>query len=128
MNARLSPSAPANAPPPVAPPPQEFPSLITPLLTERDQYMAFMLRRLASRAHTVVAIVGAGHLQGIRHGGGRLPLPCACCYCRCRVRSPAAAAAASPAPPPPVPRPTDRPALLLRPLPACPQGAVGPAD
>ncbi|KAI3429519.1 hypothetical protein D9Q98_005608 [Chlorella vulgaris] len=45
---------------------KEFPSLILPLLTERDQYMTFMLRKLASRAHTVVAVVGAGHLQGIR--------------------------------------------------------------
>ncbi|EFN60022.1 hypothetical protein CHLNCDRAFT_59535 [Chlorella variabilis] len=45
---------------------KEFPSLIRPLLTERDQFMTFMLRKLAPRAHTVVAIVGAGHLQGIR--------------------------------------------------------------
>lgn len=45
---------------------QEFPSLLHPLITERDQYMAFMLRRLASRAQAVVAVVGAGHLQGIR--------------------------------------------------------------
>ncbi|KAL4427745.1 hypothetical protein ABPG75_001834 [Micractinium tetrahymenae] len=45
---------------------KEFPSLLHPLITERDQYMAFMLRKLASRAHTVVAVVGAGHLQGIR--------------------------------------------------------------
>lgn len=51
-------------------PSQEFPSLILPLLTERDQYMTFMLRKLASRAHTVVAVVGAGHLQGIRWGPG----------------------------------------------------------
>ena len=28
--------------------------------------MTFMLRKLAARAHTVVAVVGAGHLQGIR--------------------------------------------------------------
>lgn len=48
------------------PPPQDFPGLIRPLLVERDQYMAFMLRKLAARAHTVVAVVGAGHLQGIR--------------------------------------------------------------
>ncbi len=45
---------------------QDFPGLIRPLLVERDQYMAFMLRKLSSRAHTVVAVVGAGHLQGIR--------------------------------------------------------------
>ena len=48
------------------PPQQEFPSLLHPLITERDQFMAFMLRKLAARAQTVVAIVGAGHLQGIR--------------------------------------------------------------
>ncbi|PSC74860.1 traB domain-containing -like [Micractinium conductrix] len=45
---------------------KEFPSLLHPLITERDQFMAFMLRKLAARAQTVVAIVGAGHLQGIR--------------------------------------------------------------
>ncbi|KAI7842710.1 hypothetical protein COHA_003641 [Chlorella ohadii] len=45
---------------------KDFPGLIRPLLVERDQYMAFMLRKLSSRAHTVVAVVGAGHLQGIR--------------------------------------------------------------
>ncbi len=53
---------------PAPPAPQEFPSLLHPLITERDQYMAFMLRRLASRAQAVVAVVGAGHLQGIRWG------------------------------------------------------------
>jgi hypothetical protein len=48
---------------------QEFPSLIKPLLTERDQFMTFMLRKLAGRADVVVAVVGAGHLQGIRCAG-----------------------------------------------------------
>ncbi len=56
-----------SAPPfPMPPCFQEFPSLVKPLLTERDQYMTFMLRKLAPRAQTVVAVVGAGHLQGIR--------------------------------------------------------------
>ena len=30
--------------------------------------MAFMLRKLSARARTVVAVVGAGHLSGIRCG------------------------------------------------------------
>ncbi len=34
--------------------------------------MTFMLRKLATHAHTVVAVVGAGHLAGIRWV---LPLP-----------------------------------------------------
>lgn len=58
--------SPPPSPPPCLPRPQEFPSLLHPLITERDQFMAFMLRKLASRAQTVVAVVGAGHLQGIR--------------------------------------------------------------
>eukprot|EP00887_Chlorella_sp_A99_P003169 scaffold9.g3169.t1 len=45
---------------------KEFPSLLEPLIVERDQYMTFILRRLSARAHRVVAIVGAGHLPGIR--------------------------------------------------------------
>ena len=67
--ARLPACLPACLPAPACPGPpqaQEFPSLIKPLLTERDQFMTFMLRKLAGRADTVVAVVGAGHLQGIR--------------------------------------------------------------
>lgn len=45
---------------------REFPSLLGPLLTERDQFMTFMLKRLGRQAHTVVGVVGAGHLEGIR--------------------------------------------------------------
>ena len=45
---------------------REFPSLLGPLLTERDQYMTYILRRIASQGHTVVGVVGAGHLEGIR--------------------------------------------------------------
>eukprot|EP00890_Picochlorum_soloecismus_P002791 jgi/Picsp_1/3512/NSC_06350-R1_protein len=45
---------------------KEFPSIVLPLLTERDQFMVHVMRRLASRSSRVVAIVGAGHLKGIR--------------------------------------------------------------
>lgn len=44
---------------------KEFPSLIQPLLTERDKYMAHVLRCLSPKARIVVAVVGAGHLEGI---------------------------------------------------------------
>lgn len=44
---------------------QKIPSLIAPLLTERDMFMVHIMRQLASRARTVVAVVGAGHLPGI---------------------------------------------------------------
>lgn len=44
-----------------------FPGLVRPLLTERDLYMTCVLRRLAAHATTVVAVVGAGHLPGIRY-------------------------------------------------------------
>lgn len=45
---------------------RQFPALILPLLTERDQFMVHIMRRLAGRARRVVAVVGAGHLPGIR--------------------------------------------------------------
>lgn len=45
---------------------RDFPSLLGPLLTERDQYMTYILRRIADQGRTVVGIVGAGHLEGIR--------------------------------------------------------------
>jgi len=45
---------------------KEFPSLMGPLLTERDEFMVHVMRRLSSRARRVVAVVGAGHLEGIR--------------------------------------------------------------
>ena len=58
-----------DAPPPPAP--QEFPGLVRPLLHERDEYLAYMLRKLPAHGCTVVvAVVGAGHLQGIRWVGG----------------------------------------------------------
>jgi pheromone shutdown protein TraB len=45
---------------------KSFPSLLPPLLEERDAYMVWMLRGLAGKAKRVVAVVGAGHLPGIR--------------------------------------------------------------
>ena len=43
-----------------------FPALLRPLLEERDEYMVFILRRLAlSRVRRVVAVVGAGHVPGM---------------------------------------------------------------
>ncbi|EIE24219.1 TraB-domain-containing protein [Coccomyxa subellipsoidea C-169] len=45
---------------------EEFPELMRPLIQERDEYMVFLLRALASRASKVVAVVGAGHLPGMR--------------------------------------------------------------
>ena len=45
---------------------KEFPTLIGPLLFERDQYMVHVLRQLSSRGESVVAVVGAGHLEGIQ--------------------------------------------------------------
>lgn len=44
-----------------------YPGIMRPLLTERDEYMAFMLKDLEHRGYTrVVAVLGAGHLPGIR--------------------------------------------------------------
>lgn len=43
---------------------EEFPMVKGPLIDERDQYMAQKLRDLEGR--TVVAVVGAGHVPGIR--------------------------------------------------------------
>jgi pheromone shutdown protein TraB len=50
---------------------KEFPSLIMPLLTERDLFMVHIMRKLAGRARSVVAVVGAGHLAGIRENWER---------------------------------------------------------
>eukprot|EP00891_Asterochloris_glomerata_P007507 jgi/Astpho2/7507/Aster-x1441 len=44
----------------------DYPSLVGPFLSERDQYMVCTLRMLASRATRIVAVVGAGHLPGIK--------------------------------------------------------------
>ncbi|ESQ51892.1 hypothetical protein EUTSA_v10017883mg [Eutrema salsugineum] len=45
---------------------KEFPSLMETLVHERDKYMASMLLRVASEHSSVVAVVGRGHLQGIK--------------------------------------------------------------
>jgi pheromone shutdown protein TraB len=45
---------------------KDFPSLLGPLITERDQYMTYIMQRLAGKATKVVAVVGAGHLEGIK--------------------------------------------------------------
>ncbi|KAJ4891467.1 TraB family protein [Raphanus sativus] len=45
---------------------KEFPSLMDTLVHERDKYMACMLSRVASEHGSVVAVVGRGHLQGIK--------------------------------------------------------------
>lgn len=43
-----------------------YPGISKPLITERDLYMTHILRRIAGSADTVVGVVGAGHLEGIR--------------------------------------------------------------
>ncbi|KAH7533033.1 hypothetical protein FEM48_Zijuj04G0086600 [Ziziphus jujuba var. spinosa] len=45
---------------------KEFPTLMETLVHERDQYMSSTLLRIASEHGSVVAVVGKGHLQGIR--------------------------------------------------------------
>ncbi|KAJ0261975.1 hypothetical protein HA466_0049910 [Hirschfeldia incana] len=45
---------------------KEFPSLMDTLVHERDKYMSCMLSRVASEHSSVVAVVGRGHLQGIK--------------------------------------------------------------
>ncbi|CAN8247702.1 unnamed protein product [Cochlearia groenlandica] len=45
---------------------KEFPSLMDTLVHERDKYMACMLKRVACDHSSVVAVVGRGHLQGIK--------------------------------------------------------------
>ncbi|KFK42865.1 hypothetical protein AALP_AA1G049100 [Arabis alpina] len=45
---------------------KEFPSLMDTLVHERDQYMASSLLRVASEHSSVVAVIGRGHIQGIK--------------------------------------------------------------
>lgn len=45
---------------------QTFPTLAKHLIDERDLYMVCTMRQLAGMASTIVAVVGAGHLPGIR--------------------------------------------------------------
>jgi pheromone shutdown protein TraB len=46
----------------------EFPSLLRPLIHERDEFMVMQLRMMGRRpgVENVVAVVGAGHCQGMR--------------------------------------------------------------
>jgi len=44
---------------------EDSPELYARLIDERDQYMAAKLRATAADARTVLAVVGAGHLQGL---------------------------------------------------------------
>jgi len=50
---------------------KDFPSLAEPLIFERDRYMVHSLRSVAPFAAKVVAVVGAGHLPGIRENWER---------------------------------------------------------
>ncbi|KAJ4730001.1 TraB domain-containing protein [Melia azedarach] len=45
---------------------KEFPTLMETLVHERDQYMSSTLLRVATEHSSVVAVVGKGHLQGIK--------------------------------------------------------------
>ncbi|KAM1059333.1 hypothetical protein ACFX13_024671 [Malus domestica] len=45
---------------------KEYPTLMETLVHERDQYMSSTLLRIASENRSVVAVVGKGHLQGIK--------------------------------------------------------------
>ncbi|KAF8049751.1 hypothetical protein N665_2124s0004 [Sinapis alba] len=45
---------------------KEFPSLMETLVHERDQYMASSLLRVASEHNSVVAVIGRGHINGIK--------------------------------------------------------------
>ncbi|RYR21772.1 hypothetical protein Ahy_B03g067091 isoform A [Arachis hypogaea] len=45
---------------------KQFPTLMETLVHERDQYMSSTLLKVASENRSVVAVVGKGHLQGIK--------------------------------------------------------------
>ncbi|XP_058210663.1 uncharacterized protein LOC131323060 [Rhododendron vialii] len=45
---------------------KQFPTLMETLVHERDQYMSATLLRVAGKYNSVVAVVGKGHLQGIK--------------------------------------------------------------
>uniref|UniRef100_A0A1J3IM61 TraB domain-containing protein n=1 Tax=Noccaea caerulescens TaxID=107243 RepID=A0A1J3IM61_NOCCA len=45
---------------------KEFPTLMDTLVRERDQYMAASLLRVASEHSSVVAVIGRGHIDGIK--------------------------------------------------------------
>lgn len=54
-----------------------FPTIKRTLVTERDEYMAHVLKRLSGSATKVVAVVGAGHMPGIRKAWTAPSLPIA---------------------------------------------------
>ncbi|GFQ08394.1 uncharacterized protein mj1365, partial [Phtheirospermum japonicum] len=45
---------------------KQFPTLMETLVHERDQYMSAKLLKIASEHNSVVAVVGKGHLSGIK--------------------------------------------------------------
>ncbi|XP_065867577.1 uncharacterized protein [Euphorbia lathyris] len=45
---------------------KEFPTMMETLVHERDQVMSFYLLKVASKHSSVVAVVGKGHLEGIK--------------------------------------------------------------
>jgi len=45
---------------------KEIPSVIKPLIEERDMYLSSSLYQCALKAPCVVAVVGLGHLEGIK--------------------------------------------------------------
>jgi len=45
---------------------EQFPSVKKTLIDDRDKYIADGVRQLVSKYHTVVAVVGDGHVDGIR--------------------------------------------------------------
>ncbi|XP_057451109.1 uncharacterized protein LOC130743016 isoform X2 [Lotus japonicus] len=45
---------------------KEFPTVTEILMDERDQYMSSKLLKIASESRSVVAVVGRGHLEGIK--------------------------------------------------------------
>jgi pheromone shutdown protein TraB len=51
----------------------EFPSLLRPLIHERDEFMVMQLRMMGRRpgVENVVAVVGAGHCRGCGTSGKR---------------------------------------------------------
>lgn len=45
---------------------KQYPTVMETLVDERDQYMSSILLRIAKEHTSVVAVIGKGHLQGIK--------------------------------------------------------------
>mmetsp|Transcript_12759 Transcript_12759/g.26051 ORF Transcript_12759/g.26051 Transcript_12759/m.26051 type:complete len:232 (+) Transcript_12759:245-940(+) len=45
---------------------EQFPGLLEPLVSERDAYMAHVLRYFVDQGETIVAVVGGAHVKGIQ--------------------------------------------------------------